>query len=50
MGPRVQGGVEVRALQRYLGPDPHLGMLEIVSQRGIARVLPCFQRVSRKYR
>ena len=27
-GPRVQGGVEGRALQRYLGPDPHLGVLD----------------------
>ena len=29
-GPRVQGGggVEGRALQQYLGPDPHLGVLD----------------------
>ena len=28
-GSRVQGGVEGRALQRYLGPDPHLGVLDL---------------------
>ena len=28
-GPRVQGGgVEGGVLQRYLGPDPHLGALD----------------------
>ena len=27
-GPRVQGGGEGRAFQRYLGPDPHLGVLD----------------------